>query len=111
VSVIEALVEPSAIVTLSIVGALANTIEVAVVEDIALDWLDGFEVPTELVAVTTNVYGLTFGMVAPDGCEKVIGLLVPLTLKAVATPPMNRVAVYEVIGADPELVGGVKETL
>jgi hypothetical protein len=55
VSAIEALVAPCAIVTPVIVGALANVIEVAVFEVIALEALDGVEVPTEFVAVTTNV--------------------------------------------------------
>jgi hypothetical protein len=89
----DAVVAPCAIVTPVIVGAPATTIEVAVVEVIAFDALDGVEVPTEFVAVTTNVYGLTDGAVAPAGGENVIGLLFPLTVNAVATPPMYKVAV------------------
>jgi hypothetical protein len=65
-----------------------------------------------LVAVTTNVYRLLpDGAVAPVGGEKVIGLLLPVTVNAVATPSMYKVAVYEVIGAEPVFVGGVNETL
>jgi hypothetical protein len=65
-----------------------------VFEEIAFDALDGVDVPTELVAVTTNVYRLLpDGAVAPAGGENVIGLLVPLTVNAVATPSMYKVAV------------------
>jgi hypothetical protein len=51
----DAVVAPCAIVTPVIVGAPAKTIDVAVLEVIAFDALDGVEVPTEFVAVTTNV--------------------------------------------------------
>jgi hypothetical protein len=95
VSTMEALVEPAVTVTVSILGALGKVIEVETFEEIAgVDWLDGLEVPTELVAVTTNVYGLLpEGTGAPAGFENVSGLLLPLTVNAVATPPMYKVAV------------------